>query len=441
MHVVSGEQLREILIASQSLPPLDISQLPLRGSTSTANVIATPRTSLANNWRQYMKELAQVVHTTSVPNLVPSSPSSSSVPLSLSSSPSSASSSLASTSTSSIHTVSKGLASAIGGVPLDVEALSKNNWKSTTNTSSSLDPSSTSPFVSNFFVESAQDVLFQASVDISKDEELLNTVRELQEKHDNSDQSHQNRDDSQEQKHPQLTRSSREGDSHEEKGEPDTYYSPLLPRFGTLLDVGAGSGRITSLIAPLFTSVTATEVSDQMCKQLSQKGFTVIKTADIDHDIDSTIKYDVVALFNVLDRCDKPRTLLQSLRRRLRNKDSRLVLAVPLPLRPAVETGNQWLKPTEYIAPKPCYCQLEWEQSLEYLIRDVIIPAGLNVHAVSRVPYLSEGNLNQSYYVLEDCLLVLSRNDVEVVVDGDDRHDSVIAKDLGQKNEETKGNG
>ena len=64
-------------------------------------------------------------------------------------------------------------------------------------------------------------------------------------------------------------------------------------------------------------------------------------TADVDAALGADERFDVVTLFNVLDRCDQPVSLLRSLRARLRDGRSRLVLAVPLPLRPAVESGSE----------------------------------------------------------------------------------------------------
>lgn len=84
------------------------------------------------------------------------------------------------------------------------------------------------------------------------------------------------------------------------------------------------------------------------------------------------------------------------------------MLATPLPLNPSVEKGTKWVKPTENIAlPGKCFCECSWEESLNHLVKDVLEPAGFCVLAVSRLPYLSEGDYRRSFYTLDDALLVL----------------------------------
>jgi hypothetical protein len=143
-----------------------------------------------------------------------------------------------------------------------------------------------------------------------------------------------------------------------------------------------------------------------MIESIKRKGFTAYHTGDVD-SLPAGKQYDVIALLNLIDRCSKPITLLKSLRSRLRNADSRLVIAVPVPLRPAVESADGWKATEEDIAPPGCYCGYSWEEGVQRLITDVIDPL-YDVRVISRLPYLSEGNLRRSYYVLDDVLLVLS---------------------------------
>ena len=144
-----------------------------------------------------------------------------------------------------------------------------------------------------------------------------------------------------------------------------------------------------------------------MVKAIRDKGFVAYHTADIT-TLPADSKYDVIGLFNLIDRCSKPITLLNDLKDRLRDENSRLVIAVPVPLRPAVESSDGWKTPEEYIAPPGCYCGYTWEESVKRLIVDVIDPI-YDVRVISRLPYLSEGNLKRPYYVLDDVLLVLSK--------------------------------
>ena len=54
---------------------------------------------------------------------------------------------------------------------------------------------------------------------------------------------------------------------------------------------------------------------------------------------DSASHYDVITCLNVLDRCDRPLTLLRQMRRALR-PGGLLVVALVLPLAPYVEHGE-----------------------------------------------------------------------------------------------------
>ncbi|VDD76813.1 unnamed protein product [Mesocestoides corti] len=121
-----------------------------------------------------------------------------------------------------------------------------------------------------------------------------------------------------------------------------------------LLDLGAGDGRVTMRMAPIFDQVYTTEISPVMRWRLRQANFTVLGVDDWDKpgalqvtSADPTQppsvspappQYDVVACLNLLDRCAAPLTLLRRIRAVLRPKTGRLVLALVLPLSQYVES-------------------------------------------------------------------------------------------------------
>jgi SAM-dependent methyltransferase len=187
---------------------------------------------------------------------------------------------------------------------------------------------------------------------------------------------------------------------------------------GVLLDVGAGDGSVTSLLAPLFAHVLATEVSAPMVRRLQARDFAaVLHSADVQLEAVTAAAaaagvplpqagLDCVALLNVLDRCDTPLTLLAQLRDLLIPGEGRLLLAVVLPFRPFVEDGTQRRAPAEPLAMSP---EASFEASLTALWEGVLQPLGFSLEACARVPYLSDGDQKCPVYVLDDALLVLSR--------------------------------
>lgn len=48
-----------------------------------------------------------------------------------------------------------------------------------------------------------------------------------------------------------------------------------------------------------------------------------------------------------------------------------------------------------------------FEEQVQFFIEKVFEPAGFHVEKFSRLPYLCEGDLHQSFYVLDDAVFVL----------------------------------
>ncbi|KAK5642097.1 hypothetical protein RI129_008264 [Pyrocoelia pectoralis] len=167
----------------------------------------------------------------------------------------------------------------------------------------------------------------------------------------------------------------------------------------SLLDLGAGDGEVTACIAPLFNNVFVTEVSHTMQTVLQKRGYELL---EIDKWF-SLRKYEVISCLNVLDRCDRPLLLLHQIREALEH-GGRALIAVVLPFSPYVETGTSDHKPKETLP----VTGDTFEQQVSSLINDVFVPAGFEVITWTRVPYLCEGDLRQSYYWLDDAVFLLS---------------------------------
>jgi hypothetical protein len=100
------------------------------------------------------------------------------------------------------------------------------------------------------------------------------------------------------------------------------------PPLHSLLDVGAGVGSVTGCMAPLFSSVDCTEVSRPMLWRLRHHGYTAHATPS-----PATLApqvFSVVSMLNVLDRCDRPISMLKDCHSRL-EPGGLLLLAVVIP--------------------------------------------------------------------------------------------------------------
>lgn len=216
-----------------------------------------------------------------------------------------------------------------------------------------------------------------------------------------------------------------------------------------LLDVGAGDGSITARFVATetpsskgnteaFSEVVCTETAKYMRTRLAKRGFTVLLPAELadlskknspqlDEQQAEKQQFDVIFCFNVLDRCSKPISLLQQLHSLLKTNQERqtepsdagdtdiesiLVLAVVFPWCPFVELDHQQCRPEQELSLMEGYsCKngASFEQSLERLVLNYILPAGFTLLSWTKVPYISKGDWNRPYYTLPDAVMVLSR--------------------------------
>ncbi|XP_045462364.1 protein-L-histidine N-pros-methyltransferase [Harmonia axyridis] len=170
----------------------------------------------------------------------------------------------------------------------------------------------------------------------------------------------------------------------------------------SLIDLGAGDGAVTAQIAPFFGKVYATEVSNTMRTLLQTRGYKVLDVEDWDADR----KYDMIACLNLLDRCNTPLQMLKQIRQALK-PNGMVFLALVLPFSAYVEIGSKNHKPKELLP----IIGASFEEQVTSVIEDVFHPSGFKVESWSRVPYLCEGDLRQSYYWLDDALFVLKASD------------------------------
>ncbi|XP_060079923.1 protein-L-histidine N-pros-methyltransferase-like [Ylistrum balloti] len=167
----------------------------------------------------------------------------------------------------------------------------------------------------------------------------------------------------------------------------------------SMIDLGAGDGMVTEKMAKYFDTVYTTEVSFAMRWRLQGKGYRLL---DIDEWGDGSRKYDLIGCLNLLDRCDKPITILHTIKKSL-TPSGQAIVAVVLPFRPYVEQGSADHRPTENI-------RIEgktFEEQCKNFIESVFEPAGFVVEKFTKLPYLCEGDMHQSFYMLQDAVFVL----------------------------------
>lgn len=179
-----------------------------------------------------------------------------------------------------------------------------------------------------------------------------------------------------------------------------------------LLDLGAGDGKVTAKMAPLFDEVYTTEMSPVMRWRLNQANFTVLDVDKWDQPpeacdtltaIPAQPQYDVISCLNLLDRCSTPLSLLRRIRKVLKPGSGLLVLALVFPLKQYVEfvDGHKPIELMEVSASRV------WEVQFSSFVTNVLHPSGYELLAWSRVPYICEGDLARSFYSLNDVVMTL----------------------------------
>ena len=70
-----------------------------------------------------------------------------------------------------------------------------------------------------------------------------------------------------------------------------------------------------------------------------------------------------------------------------------------------MRTGSRKTKPSEKLE---IYGNT-WEEGVTTLWKNVIAPLGFQLVALTRLPYLSEGDQSKDYYMLDNAVLVLRK--------------------------------
>jgi SAM-dependent methyltransferase len=167
-----------------------------------------------------------------------------------------------------------------------------------------------------------------------------------------------------------------------------------------------------------------------MSSNSAQASETVL---NLEEQSPSFMKFDVISCLNLLDRCENPLTLLKKIRNAL-TPNGRLVVALVLPFKPYVEYNSEH-KPKEFLfdmiktfqneTASVVDCDLrppgsvsdestcarvkmnKLNQQIKYLLENIFEPNGFELIKFTKLPYLCEGNLQQSYYYMLDYVFIL----------------------------------
>ena len=218
-----------------------------------------------------------------------------------------------------------------------------------------------------------------------------------------------------------------------------------------ILDIGAGRGSVTVALAAAVgaaaSDVTAVEESTVEQTHLRAKGFhamgdlstliplepaimggrprrplsgsTAVEAAveaAVFQDFDG---YEIVSLLNVLDRVDDPLSLLELSATLLHPTNGIMLIAIVLPLCPYVYTstdkdatgGHLPTNPLKVMPSAQCHARPKptFELAAAAFAAAAVEPAGLEVVAWTRLPYLSSGDVLKTHYSLDAALFVLKR--------------------------------
>ena len=176
---------------------------------------------------------------------------------------------------------------------------------------------------------------------------------------------------------------------------------------GRLLDVGAGSGDVTAMLAEAFDEIETTEVSRGMARRLARRGFRCHAVDLTDQALEAP-PFDAVSLLNVLDRCQRPRSLLERCIALLK-PGGRLIVALALPYQPFYFAGPTTPDPLERLACSPTGGEGAWEDQARRFLERELLKLGLSLECFARAPYLSAGDSSRPLYELDDVVAVLSK--------------------------------
>ena len=181
--------------------------------------------------------------------------------------------------------------------------------------------------------------------------------------------------------------------------------------FHTILDIGTGDGHIAeNVLMPMLSgdhsesnALVVTETSRELCRRLALKGLQVYNVDVTTEQIGrwGHASFGLVSLLNVLDRTECALGLLTAASRLLQEQGYILV-ATPLPFAPDA--------PGKIGTHAGTLDAASWGREAVTFLNSVqeshpqLQPVGL-----TRLPYMSYGDVRQSIYMRDDLMLLLRK--------------------------------
>eukprot|EP00931_Biecheleriopsis_adriatica_P063786 TRINITY_DN38696_c0_g1_i1.p1 TRINITY_DN38696_c0_g1~~TRINITY_DN38696_c0_g1_i1.p1 ORF type:complete len:487 (-),score=73.62 TRINITY_DN38696_c0_g1_i1:6-1394(-) len=167
--------------------------------------------------------------------------------------------------------------------------------------------------------------------------------------------------------------------------------------------------------------VTVVEHSRPRKRRLSARGFRAVD--DLDQIPTSASLFDMVALLNVLDRCDSPDSLLETSLRHV-SPGGLLLVAIVLPFCDMVKEGQRGQVAAGRAPHNPlriykkAKCNAKPPASFE-LAAAAFVAAAVHAHSLevlswTRLPYLASGDRKHQWFSLDSALFLLRRRSTKL---------------------------
>lgn len=144
----------------------------------------------------------------------------------------------------------------------------------------------------------------------------------------------------------------------------------------TLLDIGAGDGSITKNFEPSTSYIACLEPSASFQRILKKRGYSISSMGD-------RKTYDIITVFNVLDICEKPKSLIQAARKHL-TTDGLLIITLPFPIK-----TRSWditnIQRTNHLGQSQ---NLSFEEAVSSFYTNFLKKNHLEVTYFTRLPYI-----------------------------------------------------